>query len=247
METDADVGGSRMNAGSSSTNYFTGKLVRLTAYDSEKDAEMMSRWGLNSEFSQLSNSDPAYMWHPKQIKEWLEAHLGELYYFTIRALSDDKVIGNVDLGGVDWAAGNCWVGIGIGEQEYWGKGFGTEAMKLALGFAFGQLNLNRVSLTVFSYNLRGYRSYCKCGFKEEGRQRQWMQRGGERYDLIYMGILREEWEAISARDAAAMAEGMALQEAALQEAALQEAAPSQAVPSQAALAEAQGTAQAGAK
>jgi RimJ/RimL family protein N-acetyltransferase len=51
-----------------------------------------------------------------------------------------------------------------------------------------------VTLDVFEYNQRAYQSYCKCGFKDEGRMRQWMQRGGDRYDLIFMGILREEWE-----------------------------------------------------
>ena len=69
------------------------------------------------------------------------------------------------------------------------------AMNLALRFAFDCLNLRRVNLDVFEYNQRAYLSYIKCGFKEEGRMRQWMQRGGERFDLIFMGILREEWEA----------------------------------------------------
>jgi RimJ/RimL family protein N-acetyltransferase len=107
----------------------------------------------------------------------------------------------VDLSGIDWVTGTSWVGIGIGDPDYWGKGYGTEAMQLILEFGFGQLNLRRISLTVFEYNRRAYQSYCKCGFKEEGRQRQWMQRGGERHDLIFMGILREEWEAAVAAKA----------------------------------------------
>lgn len=178
------------------TTNFTGKLVRLTAFDPEKDAEYLARWNQDSQFQQLSSSGPAKLWSPKEIKEWMEKHIDEMFSFTIRSLEDDRVIGNVDLSGIDWVAGNSWVGIGIGAREDWGKGYGTDAMNLILQFSFEQLNLKRVSLTVFSYNERAAASYRKVGFREEGRLRQWMQRGGERFDLIFMGVLREEWEAV---------------------------------------------------
>jgi RimJ/RimL family protein N-acetyltransferase len=194
-----------MSAGSCSASCFTGKLVRLVAYDPEKDTENMARWNLDSQYQQLLDSGPARLWTPKLMKEWLEKHLDEFYGFTIRTVEDDRAIGMIDLNGIDWVAGNAWVGIGIGEREHWGKGYGTEAMKLVLNFGFEQLNLNRVTLDVFGYNQRAYRSYIKCGFKEEGRLRQWMQRGGERFDLIFMGILREEWMAAAAGEAQAVA------------------------------------------
>jgi RimJ/RimL family protein N-acetyltransferase len=124
----------------------------------------------------------------------VEKNIDDFYGFTIQIIEGADPIGMIDLGGFDWTARNCWVGIGIGEREYWGKGYGTEAMNLVLRYAFACLNLNRVSLTVFEYNPRAYQSYIKCGFREEGRLRQFMQREGERYDLIYMGILREAWE-----------------------------------------------------
>lgn len=184
------------------TTNFTGNLVRLAAFDPEKDAEHLARWNQDSHFQQLSSSGPAKLWTVKEMKEWLEKHADELYNFTIRTIDDDRVIGNVDLNGMDWVTRNCWVGIGIGEREDWGKGYGTDAMNLVLQFAFESLNLNRVSLTVFDYNERAVASYRKAGFREEGRLRQWMQRGGERHDLIFMGVLRDEWEAARANAAA---------------------------------------------
>ena len=177
------------------TTNFTGKLVRLVAFDPEKDAEYLARWNQDSHFQQLASSGPAKLWTAKEMKEWLEKHADELYNFTIRTLDDDRVVGNIDLSGMNWVTRDSWVGIGIGAREDWGKGYGTDAMNLILQFAFESLNLNRVSLTVFEYNERAVASYRKAGFREEGRQRQWMQRGGERFDLIYMGVLREEWEA----------------------------------------------------
>lgn len=174
---------------------FAGKLVRLVAFDPEKDTEAMARWNRSSEYQQLLDSGPARVYSPASMKEWMEKHANEMYGFGIYAIQDDRLIGQVDLSGVDWVARNCWVGIGIGDPAYWGKGYGSDAMNEILRFGFEWLNLNRVSLTVFEYNERAHRSYLKCGFKEEGRLRQWMQRSGDRFDLIFMGILREEWMA----------------------------------------------------
>jgi RimJ/RimL family protein N-acetyltransferase len=82
----------------------------------------------------------------------------------------------------------------VGEREYWGRGYGTEAMRLVLQFAFQELNLHRVSLGVFAYNERAIRSYEKAGFRIEGRLRQGIHRVNQRWDEVVMGILRSEWE-----------------------------------------------------
>jgi RimJ/RimL family protein N-acetyltransferase len=82
----------------------------------------------------------------------------------------------------------------IGEREYWGKGYGTDAMNLLTRYAFMELNLHRVSLGVHSYNTRALRCYEKAGFRTEGAIRGETFREGRRSDDIYMGILRREWE-----------------------------------------------------
>jgi RimJ/RimL family protein N-acetyltransferase len=175
-------------------NPLVGNLVRLCVFDPEKDSEALARWNRDSEYQSLLSSGPSYLWTTKQVKEWSEKHQDDLYSFGIHILGDDRLIGTTELSGIDWVAGNCWVGIGIGERELWGKGYGTEAMDLIVRYAFESLNLKRVSLTVFQYNERAVKSYLKVGFVEEGRFREWMQRRGARYDLIFMGLLRSEWE-----------------------------------------------------
>ena len=70
----------------------------------------------------------------------------------------------------------------------------VDAMRIILRFAFTELNLRRVSLDVFEYNPRAIASYRKVGFVEEGRLRRFLHRDGRRWDLIFMGMLREEWE-----------------------------------------------------
>ena len=71
--------------------------------------------------------------------------------------------------------------------------FEGERVRL-LRFAFTELNLRRVSLTVYEYNPRAIRSYEKAGFVVEGRVRQCLNRDGRRWDMLCMGILKEAWE-----------------------------------------------------
>jgi RimJ/RimL family protein N-acetyltransferase len=148
----------------------------------------------------LLASDPAFPFSSSAVEKWLEKDLEKdpppFYMFTICTLADERVIGHIGLDGVRWSHADSFVGIGIGEQEFWGKGYGTDAMQVMLRFAFTEMNLHRVSLTVFDYNPRALRSYEKAGFKIEGRARQMFKREGQRWDEIFMGILREEWESL---------------------------------------------------
>lgn len=177
---------------------FTGKLVRLKAMEAERDAPLHARWGRDSHYQRLLDSDPARINSAKAIQKWLEKNLEkdslESIEFMIYTLAEDLPIGFVGLGGFNFAHGDAWVGIGIGERAYWNKGFGTDAMQVLLNYAFNELNLHRLTLNVFEYNQRAVRSYEKAGFQVEGRMREFLNREGRRWDLIFMGILREEWQ-----------------------------------------------------
>src|SRR5262249_9074640 len=115
--------------------------------------------------------------------------------FHIRRLEDDRVIGEVALWGAASPHRNAWLSIAIGERELWGKGYGSDAMQLILGYAFRALNLHRVNLDTFEDTPRAIRAYEKLGFVHEGRVRAAMKRDSKHWDDVYMGILRSEWEA----------------------------------------------------
>ena len=175
---------------------YTGKLVRLRALDPAMAAEPIARWELDSEYNRLGDSGPVFPPPAKRVREQLEApeRRGNEFTFAIHTLADDRLIGVIGLEVTQWIHGDAYVGIGIGERDDWGKGYGTDAMRVILRFAFCELNLHRVSLTVFEYNPRAIRSYEKAGFVVEGRLRDWLNREGRRWDMIHMGILREEWQ-----------------------------------------------------
>jgi RimJ/RimL family protein N-acetyltransferase len=113
--------------------------------------------------------------------------------FGIVVRETDRLIGVAGLSRTDVRHRHAMFGIGIGDKSAWGKGYGTEATRLIVAYAFETLNLNRVWLMVFEYNQRGVRAYEKAGFRVEGRLRQDCFREGRYWDTIYMAILREEW------------------------------------------------------
>ncbi len=174
---------------------FTGQLTRLAASNPETDPKIMAVWHRDSEFFRLAYGRIAQPWSEARLKERIEKYGGESDepVFAIHTLADDKLIGQIGL----WLGhphGEGYVWILIGDREYWGKGFGTDAMRVLLCYAFQELNLHRVALRTFGFNTRAIRSYEKVGFVHEGRVRLALNRMGQRWDEIWMGILRSEWE-----------------------------------------------------
>ena len=102
-------------------------------------------------------------------------------------------IGNLGLMGINWKDRSAELGIVIGDKSQWGKGYGQDAIRTLLGFVFGEMNLNRVSLHVYAHHTRAINTYRRCGFVEEGRLREAVYAEGQYHDLLVMSILRREF------------------------------------------------------
>ena len=81
----------------------------------------------------------------------------------------------------------------IGEKAFWGRGYGTDAITLAVGYGLQDLGLRRVHLLADADNTRAIRCYEKVGFVREGLLRQHRMVGGRAGDTVIMGLLRDEW------------------------------------------------------
>ncbi len=77
---------------------------------------------------------------------------------------------------------------------YQHQGVGSQAIQKLLGFAFNDLNLNRIYLDVFETNTNAIGLYEKMGFTREGLLRQAIYIDGEYRNMIIMGLTREEWK-----------------------------------------------------
>jgi RimJ/RimL family protein N-acetyltransferase len=174
-------------------NILQGTLIRLAAVDADKDPAVLARWSYNTEFWRLLDSDPVTPARAQTIREFMNKSEPERFIFHLRALTDDRLIGLIGLSPF-WTHRDAWLFIGIGEPEYWGRGYGSDALRAALRYAFHELNLERVTLGVFDYNVRARRAYEKLGFVYEGVERGLLQRENARSGMTAMGILRSEWE-----------------------------------------------------
>lgn len=173
-----------------------GQKTRLSAIDPKTDSECFSRWSQDGEYLRLYDADPAVPKTAGAIAKELEENQGSEsdFCFLVRTLDDDQPIGAAELDGIEWANGNAFLSVGLGDREYWNQGYGTDAIRILLQFAFTELNLHRVSLTVFANNQRAIHVYQKLGFTYEGRAREFVIRDGQRCDMIFMGILQADWK-----------------------------------------------------
>lgn len=177
-----------------------GKRVRLRAIE-RGDIPTFLQWLNDPEVQRYLGRTP----FPLSFAESIQDPGGEERWFE-RQLNDEKNrifaietekgvhIGNIGLHEIDYKDGKATLGIVIGEKGYWDQGYGTDAVRTLLRFAFQELNLHRISLEVFDFNKRAIRCYEKCGFRREGVAREDSFRGGKRHDKVLMGILRQEFE-----------------------------------------------------
>lgn len=115
------------------------------------------------------------------------------FNFAIIDSEKNQSVGNVGFPSIDYINRCAEIGIFIGDKNYWGNGYGGEALNLLLDFGFNILNLNSIHLRVYSYNSPALKCYKKAGFKEAGRLREAKIIGGSRYDEVYMDILAKEF------------------------------------------------------
>lgn len=113
--------------------------------------------------------------------------------FAICDLSDDKYIGNIKLGPIDWKNRKAEFGRFIGDVNSRGKGIGSETTRLILEYAFMDLNLHKVTAGCVSDNIASIKSNLKFGFKQEATLRKDFFQEGRYFDVFRFGILRDEF------------------------------------------------------
>lgn len=178
-----------------SPSLFEGERVRLLPPDPEKDAEIESAWTHDAEYLRLIDAAPARPLSPAAVKkkyEKLEKAENKDFYFAVRTLADDRLIGFAHLFWVDLQHGAATLNLGLGQPADRGQGYGSDTLRLLLNYAFDELNLHRVAARGASYNTGALRFFQRHGFVEEVRNREAVFRDGQRWDWVLLGLLREE-------------------------------------------------------
>ena len=173
-----------------------GRLINLRPLK-ESDLDEIMKWINNLEVTKYLSSliFPVSRLEEEKYLEKMMSKNDEQKNMVIENM-ERQYIGKISLVHIDWKNRNAELGIVIGNKKDWGKGYGTEAIRMVLDYGFYQMNLNSIYLWVFEYNPRGIRCYEKCGFKKDGTLRKSHFYQGKYHNEILMSILRDEFESM---------------------------------------------------
>jgi RimJ/RimL family protein N-acetyltransferase len=165
-----------------------GARIRLRQLALEDLPEMMI-WNCDDEVQFYVDCDlPGNL---AELKLWYQTSVSDPNYriFIIQTLTG-QIIGDLELDHICWSKREAELRIRIGAKDFWGQGFGREAIALILENLFTQKNFTRIYLRVYHFNERAIRCYSKIGFRRIGILKrncpQWK-------NIILMEISREQF------------------------------------------------------
>ncbi|CAA7619653.1 GNAT family N-acetyltransferase [Magnetospirillum sp. SS-4] len=127
---------------------------------------------------------------------WFDSRLndrsGGAFILAIEDLADDAFVGYAHLRDIDWIGRTAEFGISIGAKDRQGRGLGRESLDIMVCHGFTVLNLNRIWLRAAAFNDRAIALFRSAGFSREGVMRQHAYVGGQYYDVVLMGLMRDE-------------------------------------------------------
>jgi RimJ/RimL family protein N-acetyltransferase len=178
---------------------YEGRLVRLGPIDYEKDPPIVAGWTRDPLWRTVLGevARPLSPEAVRKLLEKIEKQMEEsrnLFPFTLRDRADDRLVGMARMDWIDLHNGTGRLMLGIGNAEDRRHGFGSDALALLLRFAFGELNLHRVSVWPSADNIPFIQMVDKAGFEEEARRREAVFHDGSYWDVVHMGLLRSKWE-----------------------------------------------------
>lgn len=170
-----------------------GKKVLLRAIE-QTDLESLHKWANDPNIWPLLAG-----WHfPTSMKDqqrWYESlSVHSLHQrFAIEA-PDVGLIGTANLVDINWKDRNAFHGMMLGDVDIRGKGYGKDTIMTVMRYAFEELGLERLDGSMIEYNEASLAVYVrKCGWKEEGRQRNYYFRKNRYWDKIIVGVTRADY------------------------------------------------------
>ncbi len=179
-------------------NIFKGKRVRLRAVEATDWEFFYSMDDLTTDFGR--NTDE--VWFPSSsdgVKSWTEEqakgkHEADNFRFQIEALDTGELVGTLNTHTSNPRVGTFMYGLAIA-PPYQRQGYGYEAVLLVLRYFFHEKRYQKVNAEVYSFNTASIRLHERLRFMLEGRLRRMVYTGGQYYDALIYGLLREEFEA----------------------------------------------------
>ena len=155
------------------------------------EAEIMTTWFADQEVTaRLGLRFPPSI---EEEREWLSSRSGDRNSILWAIEHEGRAVGTTGLHFIDWQNRNATTGTLIGDRRAWGKGIGSELMRLRAEYAFTELPLHKLKSAYLEGNEASRRALMRAGYREVGRLRQEHFRQGRWLDHILVELLREEW------------------------------------------------------
>lgn len=173
-----------------------GKIVTLRAIE-EEDLSLFHLWGNDPELWQLLGG-----WHfplsKVSTKNWFEKIQSDQINLRLAITTQENgVVGLTNILEIDWKNRHAFHGMMLGNPTVRGKGIGYDVVMTIMKYAFNELGLTRLDGSMIESNKASVVFYCgKCGWTQEGIQRNWYYRSGRYWDKLLVGITREDYEAL---------------------------------------------------
>jgi len=169
-----------------------GEKTRLVPVDKRLHLENALRWMNDPEVTQYLLITAGVT--PGMEEEWMDRVQKRDVEYVWAILDDqDRHIGFTGIHRINWRLRNGATGTVIGEKSAWGKGYGTDVMRIRTKFAFEILNLHRLESEARIDNIASQRALEKAGYRREGTARKKLYYGGRWYDTILYAILDEDY------------------------------------------------------
>ncbi len=174
-----------------------GKTVTLRAIE-EADLPQLHLWGNDPDLWSMLGG-----WHfPSSLSQtrlWFQGLAGDpLNQRFAIDVPGTGLVGTANLVDIDWKNNNAFHGMMIGDQSMRGRGIGVDVIMATMRYAFDELHLRRLDGSMIAYNEASLAVYLgKCGWKEEGRQRDWYYRGGRYWDRIMVGVTEADYRTLA--------------------------------------------------
>ena len=172
--------------------FIKGERVLLRAVELH-DADILRQMINDEEIERMMWGYSFPVAHHQQIK-WIENLSGEKSVFRAMIDVDGAAIGTIILSDIDMRNGTAEIHIKLAETAQRGKGYGTDAVRALLGYAFNELRLNCIYCRIKEDNIASRKLFQKCGFVQEGCLRSRVYRNGRYHDFYEYSILKSEYD-----------------------------------------------------
>lgn len=173
------------------TKTFEGDRLKLRTMEEGDATELYAGWLNDPEVNRYLGTKSATL---QELREYIaeKDSQNDALFFGIFLKDDERHIGTIKLEPIELEKNRTTIAIMIGDKEYWGKGYGREAMQLLMDWCFDALDCREMNLGVIGMNTGAIRAYEKLGFKEVERKIGSVRYGDAVHDHVLMAFKRPQ-------------------------------------------------------